>query len=328
VHIANVLSITDIDGKPAQGADWKAHGIDMVIAAGGDGLVGGVTAHIVNSGLPLGLLPLGTANDVARTVGIPLDIQQAVDCMLHGQKVAIDLGLALPAEQEPFAILSDDTSATSPEANTQSTYFVHALTVGLNATFARLATDPAMRQRYGNFTYPIAVFDALRSYQPIDVRLQFSGLVTHPSADTIVYQDNVHLQCRAIQVTVVNAPVFWGALQATVPGVSLHDQTLDIIVIEDAAPQDLFMRITQFFHPQTSEQQHDKQTRYPQLAQAELTAIPGIHHLQAKNIIIATDGGSTHDATLDGEIRGTTPIRAYVPAEKLQLIVPSVNAVQ
>ena len=46
----------------------------MAISGGGDGLVGGVITHIAESGLPLGILPLGTSNDIARSLHIPQDL--------------------------------------------------------------------------------------------------------------------------------------------------------------------------------------------------------------------------------------------------------------
>src|SRR5690349_18216005 len=60
MQIADLLPITALNGLPEQGTRWKAAGVDTVIAAGGDGLVGGVTPHIVGVDLPLGILPLGT----------------------------------------------------------------------------------------------------------------------------------------------------------------------------------------------------------------------------------------------------------------------------
>ncbi|HEY7419866.1 MAG TPA: diacylglycerol kinase family protein, partial [Ktedonobacteraceae bacterium] len=58
-----VIPIDDLDTKPMQGPTWQQQGVEMVIAAGGDGLVGGAITHIAESDIPLGILPLGTSND-------------------------------------------------------------------------------------------------------------------------------------------------------------------------------------------------------------------------------------------------------------------------
>src|SRR6516225_6183262 len=71
LEVVNTISIADLDDLPAQGTTWKESGIDVAIAAGGDGLVGGVITHIAESGLSLGILPLGTSNDIARALHIP-----------------------------------------------------------------------------------------------------------------------------------------------------------------------------------------------------------------------------------------------------------------
>src|SRR5260370_13357584 len=73
VEIVETISVAALDHLPAQGARWKQEGIEVVIAAGGDGLIGGVITHIAESGLPLGILPLGTANEIAPSLNLPPD---------------------------------------------------------------------------------------------------------------------------------------------------------------------------------------------------------------------------------------------------------------
>src|SRR5438552_979543 len=77
VEVTRNISVAELDNQPPQGGIWREEGIDIAIAAGGDGLVGGVITHIAESVLPLGILPLGTANDIARSLQIPQDIHQA-----------------------------------------------------------------------------------------------------------------------------------------------------------------------------------------------------------------------------------------------------------
>src|SRR5438046_2379305 len=97
LEIVNTISIADLDNLPAQGPIWKANGIDIAISGGGDGLVGGVITHIAESGLPLGILPLGTSNDIARSVGIPQSVSEAVETLVHCKIIQVDIGKAHPA---------------------------------------------------------------------------------------------------------------------------------------------------------------------------------------------------------------------------------------
>lgn len=234
VELADVLSIAAVDGRLDLATRWRERGIDIVVAAGGDGLVGGLLPHVTTSGLPLGILRLGTVNDVARSAEIPQDLQRAAEVIASSTSRTIDLGVAHPVEQglDPVSGRAEASPAFADIPFRRPRLFAHALTVGLNVEFARLATNPAIRQQYGRMTYPFAVFEALRTYRPVEVDLHFKGLAVRatPSSPPTLSQES---DCSAAQVTVANAPIFWGPLQATVPGVCLRDRLLDIVVVED-----------------------------------------------------------------------------------------------
>lgn len=66
---------------------------DLVILGGGDGTISGLVDHLVGKGVMLGVLPLGTANSFARTLGIPLDVEGAVEVLRTGEPKRIDLGM-------------------------------------------------------------------------------------------------------------------------------------------------------------------------------------------------------------------------------------------
>ena len=66
---------------------------DLLILGGGDGTVSGLVDQMVGHGVVLGVLPLGTANSFARTLGIPLDVAGAVGGIREGHRRRIDLGM-------------------------------------------------------------------------------------------------------------------------------------------------------------------------------------------------------------------------------------------
>lgn len=66
---------------------------ELVILGGGDGTVSGLVDYLTGTGAALAVLPLGTANSFARTLGIPLDIAGAVDVIAKGELRRIDLGM-------------------------------------------------------------------------------------------------------------------------------------------------------------------------------------------------------------------------------------------
>jgi diacylglycerol kinase family enzyme len=63
-----------------------------VVAGGGDGTINAAAQHLAGSGIPLGILPLGTYNHFARDLGIPLDIDGAVATIAAGHGTEVDLG--------------------------------------------------------------------------------------------------------------------------------------------------------------------------------------------------------------------------------------------
>jgi diacylglycerol kinase family enzyme len=81
--------------------------------------------------------------------------------------------------------------------------------------------------------------------------------------------------------------------------------------------------LTRFFSrwEQRAEGPQEWHQQYPDLYPAELTGIPGIHHVQARGVTINTLAGS-QDVTLDGEIRAQTPVDVLMAAEKLRVVVP------
>ena len=66
--------------------------VDCVVMAGGDGTVSGAAPALRETGLPLGILPLGTANDLARTLGVPTEPEAAARVILAGKTRAVDVG--------------------------------------------------------------------------------------------------------------------------------------------------------------------------------------------------------------------------------------------
>lgn len=68
-------------------------GAEMIIVGGGDGSLSSSVDYLVDSDTVFALLPLGTANSFARSVGIPLDLPGAVDVIVNGTVRKVDLGM-------------------------------------------------------------------------------------------------------------------------------------------------------------------------------------------------------------------------------------------
>ncbi|MCH8476524.1 MAG: lipid kinase [Wenzhouxiangella sp.] len=117
----------------------REHGkqVDQVVLGGGDGSVNLALDALIEVNRPLGLLPLGTANDLARSLSIPEDINAAMDIITRGHLRRIDVARA------------NDVS------------FVNAIGMGLGPRMTR-EMDGDIKQRFGVLAYLIGVFRALR----------------------------------------------------------------------------------------------------------------------------------------------------------------------
>jgi diacylglycerol kinase (ATP) len=82
--------------------------VDLVVAAGGDGTVRVVADGLANSGIPMGIVPSGTANLLARNLGIPMAEAEAIEVVLSGRTRTIDLiKLSVDgAEGEHYAVMA------------------------------------------------------------------------------------------------------------------------------------------------------------------------------------------------------------------------------
>jgi diacylglycerol kinase family enzyme len=245
----------------------------------------------------------------------------------------IDIGKAQPAEQSPHRASRHPSQPASKHIPLQKqAYFAHAFTIGLNVQFARLATNVATRRRYGQLTYPVAALEVLRNHTALDVQIEFEGLAILPTtyyshqqepAAPILVEKPVTLQCRALQAAIINAPNFGGQWQLSVPGASLSDHLFDVVIVEDIDLSTLGMAFTHLFNQQNhnTDPASGWHAQYPELYAAELTHIPGVHHVQAHGVTIRTNT-DPQDATLDGEVRGQTPIVVHMADERLPVLVP------
>ena len=82
-------------------------GADLVVAVGGDGTVRGCAEGVASTGVPLGIVPHGTANLLARTLGIPGHPRAALEVALDHRRAADDrvIDLAI-ADREPFTAMA------------------------------------------------------------------------------------------------------------------------------------------------------------------------------------------------------------------------------
>lgn len=124
--------------------------VDLVIVGGGDGTLNAAAAGLVETRLPLGILPLGTANDLARTLGIPTTISQACKIIATGRKLPIDLGCV----------------------NDQ--YFFNVASFGLSTKITEQLTKD-VKKRWGIFAYAATALRVLWQTRPFRAEIRLNG---------------------------------------------------------------------------------------------------------------------------------------------------------
>ena len=177
-------------------------GYEFLILGGGDGTVSSVVDFLADRGTLLGLLPLGTANDFARTLDIPEDIEEACKLIANGNVVDIDLGLA------------------------GDNFYVNVASVGLSVEATR-ALSPWLKKSTGPLAYPVAAIRAFLKHEPFSARLTF------PEGD----HEPVEYD-RLLQVAVGNGRFYGGGMIVALES-GIDDKTLDIYAIDLGRRRDL-----------------------------------------------------------------------------------------
>lgn len=93
VRLTAVHAVENPDRMAATVRDAIASGAPMVIVGGGDGSMSGTVDEFVGKNCVFGVLPLGTANSFARTLGLPLDLDGAIQTIANGKRRRVDLGM-------------------------------------------------------------------------------------------------------------------------------------------------------------------------------------------------------------------------------------------
>ena len=145
------LETTIEDPGVGQTLDALSRGAELVVAVGGDGTVRAVAEGMVGTSTPMGLLPLGTGNLLARNLDIPVtDREEAFDIILNGRDRPIDVGWlqVLTPAPEP------DVSALAP-ADTKKHIFLVIAGLGFDAAMVADA-DAALKSKVGWIAYFVA----------------------------------------------------------------------------------------------------------------------------------------------------------------------------
>jgi len=185
-------------------------GRELIVAAGGDGTLNEVVNGLgENSGnARVGLIPLGTGNDFARSIGVPPDIDAAIDLIRAGETRAVDL----------VRVTSDDVR-----------YFVNVSAGGFSGLVnEKLTTE--MKKTWGPLAYlrsAAAALPELRAYRT-----------------TLAFDNDESLMLELYNAVVANGRYVAGGMLIA-PEASIDDGLLDVILIPKRPAPELALVVAQ-----------------------------------------------------------------------------------
>ncbi len=162
--------------KPKQLPDiirrWSDR-VDLVIVGGGDGTLNAAVDGIVDTQLPLGILPLGTANDLARTLAIPEALDEACQVIANGKQQRIDLGWV------------------------NGKHFFNVASLGLSVQITKQLTKE-IKQRWGVLAYAVTAIRVVGRSRPFLAEIRSNG---------------ESIKVKTVQIAVGNGQYYGGGMK-------------------------------------------------------------------------------------------------------------------
>jgi len=191
---------------PAVVQDALKDGIRMFVVCGGDGTIDVVAGALVGENATLGIIPTGTQNNVALSLGIPTDIPSAIALLRTGQRIKVDSGLAACGEvKRPF---------------------LEFCSVGLFSALYPAGDDI----QHGNIGRLGDFLATLVTSPPAEMRLVLDG------------KQEIQILCHMVLVS--NTPFIGPHYQIGSPA-SFNDGLLDVHLFADLSKLDLLSNIVQ-----------------------------------------------------------------------------------
>ncbi len=188
----------------------QSNTFDLLICVGGDGFIHDLLPALIENDLPLLVVPAGTGNDFARTLG------------LHGQKLA--LILAQPSLSKPSRV-----DIGMIKHGERETPFVQILSTGFDSVVNERANNFKMIR--GKIKYVLAVLQKVWRFRSVKFTLEIDGHVT---------------QRKAMLICVANGQSYGGGMNI-VPHAKDDDQLLDVMVVDRVNPFRLLMVFPRVF---------------------------------------------------------------------------------
>jgi YegS/Rv2252/BmrU family lipid kinase len=189
---------------PAVTRGAQPESYDLVVAAGGDGTVSGVAGALVGTGVPLGIVPSGTGNSLARDLGIPMRLVEAIKVMT-----------------------GDHVTRPIDALRVQDSHHFLNLSIGVSAA-AMLKTPSSEKRQLGMAAYLLEGVQELTELQT--------------SAFTLTLDDK-NFTAEAVDVVVANSGVVGLSVLRLAPNIAVDDGEVSVCIIEAETAMDYITTI-------------------------------------------------------------------------------------
>jgi diacylglycerol kinase (ATP) len=283
---ASAHATTGPDEASKLAAQAVDHGADIIISYGGDGTLNEVIQSMARSQTALAVWPGGTANVVARDLGLPFDISGLADMIAAGKTRRIALGLAKAGSELPaanFAVAGNGEPETqNPEPETAGRYFIMMAGIGLDASIAR-GVNKKLKRRTGEFAYWMSGIRHLFLWRAEPFTIEVDGSAY-----------------KGAFALIGNGKGYGGGMMIT-PGAKLEDPWFEVYILSPLANNLAYVRALRACMRGKPE-------------------VAGVSLVRGKHI----RANSAHEPWVeaDGEIIGPLPMTFDIVPDALSLIVP------
>ncbi|WP_275900492.1 diacylglycerol/lipid kinase family protein [Anoxybacteroides rupiense] len=185
--------------------EFSSEACHAVVAVGGDGTIHDVANGLIHSNIPLGIIPAGSGNDLARALDIPMDYKRALERILRGKKRKMDVGKI--GEEYCMTVTGIGFDGKVAEINNAAKY-----------------KDLLNLVRLGDLSYGLSVLHALFQYRPVRIQLKIDGEVQSFS--------NVWF------IAIANTPNYGGGIKIC-PDACYDDGLFDICIVHSVTKWEL-----------------------------------------------------------------------------------------
>ena len=209
--------------------EGAVRGAERIVVAGGDGttseVVTGLLAADLGEKVELGLLPLGTGGDLARTLGIPTSLDRAIETLARGKTRRADAG----------RLRYRDRSGRDAEA-----FFLNVASLGISGLVDELVNRTS-KTLGGRLSFLLGTLQAVVRYRNVAVSIDVDGQLLYSG--------------RIVLAAVANGRFFGGGMQIA-PEARIDDGALDLVVVKDLTRRELFRQLPSIYtgrhlsHPQ------------------------------------------------------------------------------